>query len=103
VLPFSMSDEKIGAASKLVVHFVAREGGAERSGSISVTELAPKVVQAKRQTSAAVKLFKFDTISDVTGWDARIPLLLGSQVSSWARFDDYVLSEAGVNGNAVSP
>ncbi|MBC8025936.1 MAG: hypothetical protein H7Y89_08090 [Steroidobacteraceae bacterium] len=103
VLPFSMSDEKIGAASKLVVHFVTRDGGAEHSGSLSVTELAPKVVQSKRQTSASVKLFKFDTISDVTGWDARIPLLLGSQVSSWARFDDYVLSEAGVNGNAVSP
>jgi hypothetical protein len=103
VLPFSMSDEKIGAASRLVVHFVAREGGVDRLGSISVTELAPKVVQARRQTSASVMLFKFDTISDVTGWDARIPLLLGSQVSSWARFDDYVLSEAGVNGNAVSP
>jgi hypothetical protein len=103
VLPFSMSDEKIGAASKLVVHFVARDGGAERSGSISVTELAPKIVQARRQTSASVKLFKFETISDVIGWDARIPLLLGSQVSSWAMFDDYVLSEAGINGNAVSP
>ena len=103
LLPFSMSEEKVGAASTLVVHFVVREGGAERSGSLSVTELSPKVVQAKRQTSAAVKLFKFETISDVLGWDSRIPRLLGSQVSSWARFDDYVLSEAGVNGNAVTP
>ncbi len=103
LLPFSMSDEKIGAASTLVVHFIVRDGGAERLGSISVMKLAPKLVQARRQTSASVNRFQFDTISDVTGWDARIPILLGSQVSSWAQFEDYVLSEAGVNGNAVSP